>query len=188
MEDEQEEGGDKSEGGEGGDGTGEDDDGEGKDDRDGGHGSPADHQNRGKNTEGRGPVGRRDGGSGFRLDDLKARGDADGGIDRKERAKKVGVWLEGVQPCSPPQCPRTPPGENIAYPFPPLSPTHCYIAAEMQAPDEIISSRMDVYRQGVRLSVPRFGWLRGWRWTSSSPRWLVGWLVCSYRISQHRGL
>lgn len=62
MEDEQEEGGDKSEGGEGGDGTGEEDDGEGKDERDGGHGSPADHQNRGKNTEGRGPVGRRDGG------------------------------------------------------------------------------------------------------------------------------
>ncbi|OWZ66481.1 hypothetical protein AYX15_02249 [Cryptococcus neoformans] len=39
MEDEQEEGGDKSEGGEGGDGTGEEDDGEGKDERDGGHGS-----------------------------------------------------------------------------------------------------------------------------------------------------
>ncbi|OXC67976.1 hypothetical protein AYX13_03429 [Cryptococcus neoformans] len=32
-------------------------------------------------------------------------------------AKKVRVWLEGVQPCSLPQCPRTPPGENI-------SPTH----------------------------------------------------------------
>lgn len=68
------------------------------------------------------------------------------------KAKKVGVWLEGVQPCSPPQCPRTPPGENIAYPFPPLSPTHCNIAAEMQPLDEIISSCMDVYRQGVRLS------------------------------------
>lgn len=69
MEDEQEEGGDKSEGGEGGDGTGEEDDGEGKDERDGGHGSPADHRNHGKNTEGRGRVGRRDGGFVFCLDD-----------------------------------------------------------------------------------------------------------------------